>query len=437
MFGKFKSRRTGNAFSIPRSLLLLGLLFAPVSAPPAQEVIRIAAVVNDEVISVTDLVSRINLLVFSSGLPDTQEVRQRMTPQVLQTLIDESLQMQEAKALGFQSEDSEIQAQLDNIARENNLRASELTPFLAQRGIDAETLRTQIEVAIAWGYVVRQRLRSQAEVGNEEVDEAMQLIAANSNKPRHLVSEIFLAVDDPAKEEQVRQSAMRIVQQIRNGGNFGALARAFSQSATAAVGGDLGWLIQGQMDETVERMLATMQPRQLSNPVRAVSGYHILLLRERQQPGAGAPDQTTVDLKQIVLPMPAEATEEQVRAVMAAAQTIRESITDCNQIGDIDAMSVQPEIVDIGTVKVSDLAAQLQPIVMALAPGQISTPLRGPDAVAMLMVCERTAPEAKLPDREDVRERLILGKVGLLARRYLRDLRRAAFIDIRAWSASQ
>jgi peptidyl-prolyl cis-trans isomerase SurA len=437
MFNGLKLQRMKNMFRITRALLLPALLLAPLSASPAQDVVRVAAVVNEEEITVTDLISRTDLVIFSSGLPDTQEIRQRTMRQVLQTLIDESLQLQEAKAMGVKVKDSEIEAQLKNIARENSLAAGELAVFLARRGVNIEALKAQIGTALAWGSVVRERLQSQIEIGNEEIDEAMQLIETNRNKPRQLVSQIFLAVDDPSKEEQVRRSANRIVQQIRNGGNFGALARAFSQSSTAAVGGDLGWLIQGQMEEAVERTLATMQPGTLAGPIRAVSGYYILLLRDRRQPGGGQPDQVTVDLKQIVMPLPAEATEEEIRAVMAAAQAIRESISDCRQIGDIGAMPGQPEVIDIGTVRVGELAAQLQPVVMGLAPGQISAPLRGQSSIAMLMVCQRSALEEKLPDREEVRERLIRGKVDLLARRYLRDLRRAAFIDIRAWSVSQ
>jgi len=68
---------------------------------------------------------------------------------------------------------------------------------------------------------------------------------------------------------------------------------------------------------------------------------------------------------------------------------------------------------------------------MGLQPNQISTPLRAPNGVMLLMVCDRVAQSAELPGRNQIKERLFREKLDLLARRYLRDLRRAAFLDIR------
>ncbi len=426
-----------NMRRIVRLLLLPACLLAAGPAALAQEVVRVAAVVDEEEVTVIDLIGRTDLIIFSSRLPNTPEVRQRTMRQALRKLIDESLQVQEATKLGFKVNESEIEGRLNKIAGENNIPAGQLGAYLRKSGVDVESLKAQILASFAWSYVVRQRLQKQIEIGSEEVDEAMQIIEENSDKPRHLVSEIFLATDDPSQDEQVRQSALRIVQQIRNGGNFVALARAFSQNAAAAVGGDLGWLIQGQMDEAVERVLASMRPGNLSNPVRGVSGYHILLLRDRRQPGGGGLNQMTVKLKQVVLPLPVEATEEEIRSVRAAAEAIRDRISGCDSLGEVDAMPGQATVIDVGTVKLGELAAHLRPVVAGLLPDQFSDPLLGKTSIAMLIVCERTVPEEKLPDREQIRQQLTLGKVELLARRYLRDLRRAAFIDIRAWSASQ
>lgn len=410
-------------------LLSAAIALGAIMPVTAQQVARIAAVVNDEVISVMDLSNRAELVIFSSGLPTTPEVYQRLTPQILQTLIDERLQLQEAKARNIHVSDAEIDAILRDMEQRNNLPAGGLDGFLAQRGIERSTLVSQIRANLGWRKLIRARFQRQAEVGEEEIDEAVRNLEAASGKPRNLVAEIFLAVDDPASEEKVRQSALRIMQQIRNGGRFDELARAFSQNAAAASGGDLGWLVQGQLDDRLEEAISTMQPGEISGPIRSGAGYHILLLRDRTFPGGASPDKVTVDLRQITLPLPQLAGDAEIRTAAAAADEIRRTVDSCDALsGTLPGGAV---VGKIGRLRVSDLAPQVQQTVMALGTDQISAPLRAPDAVVMVMVCDRVTEGDTMPDRNEIADRLRMQKLDLLSRRYLRDLRRSAFIDVR------
>lgn len=406
-------------------------LSAGAPAAHGQEEARIAAVVNDDVISVADLRDRTNLVVFSTGLPRTEEVRRRLAPQILQSLIDERLQLQEAEANNVRVADREIQEFLSDMESRNKLPPGGLDEFLARRGVNKSTLLNQVQANLAWRKLVQRRFQRHTEVSEEQVDETLRLIEAASDQPRYLVSEIFIAVDDLASEAQVRDSVERIIQQIKKGGRFDRLAQAFSQNAAAAAGGDLGWLVPGQLDERLEQVLAVMRPGQISNPIRTASGYHLIALRDRQLAGGIPLDKVTVSLKQIALQLPATPTEQQVRAGLATAEEIRARGIGCGEIGKA-RLPGKAMVVDIGRLKVSDLAGPLQQAVSGLTPGQISAPLRGPGGIMMLMVCDRQAPPAaSLPDRAAVRERLMREKLDLLARRYLRDLRRAAFLDVR------
>lgn len=406
-----------------------GAAFGPISPGDAQQVARIAAVVNDKSISVMDVQNRAELVIFSSGLSPSSEVYQRLTPQILQTLIDEQLQLQEAKARNIKVSEAEIDAILRDMEQRNSLPAGGLDGFLAKRGIEKSTLESQIRANLGWRKLIRARFQRQAEVGEEEIDEAVRNLEASSGKPRNLVAEIFLAVDDPASEDKVRQSALRIMQQIRNGGRFDELARAFSQNASAASGGDLGWLVQGQLDDQLEEAISTMQPGEISGPIRSGAGYHILLLRDRTFPGGASPDKVTVDLRQITLPLPQLAGDAEIRTAAAAANEIRRTVDTCDALsGQLPGGAV---VGKIGRLRVSDLAPQVQQTVMALGPNQISAPLRAPDAVVMVMVCDRETEGDTLPDRAEIADRLRMQKLDLLSRRYLRDLRRSAFIDVR------
>src|SRR5216684_2732446 len=113
---------------------------------------RIAAVVNDEIISIFDVVSRMRLVMISSNIPDTP---QRIGPQVLRSLIDEKLQLQEAKRQNVTATDDEINKALGQIEQQNNMKAGQLNEFMKARGIDRGSLVDQLTAGIVWAKLIR------------------------------------------------------------------------------------------------------------------------------------------------------------------------------------------------------------------------------------------------------------------------------------------
>jgi peptidyl-prolyl cis-trans isomerase SurA len=258
---------------------------APVAPPPARSTEGIAAVVNDDIISMSDLTARLQLALVSSGLPNSAETRQRLTPQVLRSLVDERLQLQEAARANVSVTDKEINEAFSKVAEQNNMQRDQLEKMLAGQGVPRSTLESQIRSTIAWGKLVQRRLRPTIEIGQEEIDQVIQRIQANAGKPEYLAAEIFLAVDTPEREDDVRRLAERLYEQIGQGASFPAVARQFSQSAGAANGGDLGWVQQGQLPEELDNSLQQLRPGQATRPIRSITGYHILMLRDQRAVG--------------------------------------------------------------------------------------------------------------------------------------------------------
>ncbi|MBV8934437.1 MAG: SurA N-terminal domain-containing protein, partial [Alphaproteobacteria bacterium] len=121
---------------------------------------RIAAVVNDEVISVGDLRSRLRMVMLSSNLTDSPETRERVTAQVLRTIVDEKLQMQEAKRQNITASDEEVNKAFAQIEKQNNMQPGQLDQVLKSHGIDRGALIDQLTASIVWTKLVR-RLLSQ------------------------------------------------------------------------------------------------------------------------------------------------------------------------------------------------------------------------------------------------------------------------------------
>ena len=412
-----------------RMLIAALLIFSALAGPAAAQVERIAAVVNDEVITLSELEGRMRLAMAAADLQDTPETRQRLRPQVLRGLIDERLQLQEAARRNITVSDKELAEAYTRLARQNNMSPEAFFELLAQRGVPRSVFEAQVRSQLAWNKVVQRVLRSRVEIGDPEIDGVLERLAANATKPQYLVAEIFLPVDSPQQEAQVRQFAERLVDQIRQGASFSSVARQFSQGAGAANGGDLGWIAEGELAPELDQALRALSPGQMSAPIRGVAGYHILLLRDRRQLVGGNPADAPIQMRQLLFPLPPNPSEEQVAARLAAARDIRPRIDSCGSIDNL-AQGGGFQVLD-ASVRMRDLPPPLARALADLQIGEPSPPVRLMDGIALYVVCNRGGAGGGLPSREEIGNQLALQRLDLLARRFLRDLRAAAFIEIR------
>lgn len=263
------------------SLLVLGawLLAAAAPAVAAKEE-GIAAVVNDSVITLTDVRDRAALYLFGAGQEVTPEMSRRAQQQALARLIDEALQLQEAGRLDVRVDDATVQAAFADVAGQNKATPDELRTRLQQGGVRVETLYAQIRAELSWSQVVRRRLRPQVSISESEIDQALDVIARSSGKAHYQVAEIFLKVESPAQDAAARDAMDQLLARLNKGESFAALARQYSQAPGAATGGDLGWIEDGQLDKPLDEALARLQPGQISPPLRSARGYHLLFLRD-------------------------------------------------------------------------------------------------------------------------------------------------------------
>lgn len=411
------------------TLIALALILG--SEAGAQAVQRIAAVVNDEVISVYDLDSRTMLLIATSGLPDNTETRRRVQPQVLRNLIDEKLQIQEADRLNATVSEREIAEAVQRVERANNMQPGQLALELANMGIDRNAIASQIKAGLAWQKVVSRRLRPALQVGQDEIDEVLERINANKGAVEYLLAELFLSVETPEQEDEVRQTMENILGQMQRGSAFQAMAQQFSQSASAATGGDIGWVERSQLEDDVVQLLDQMQMNRATPPIRTATGFYVYLLREKRTLAAPAPEDATVSLAQLILPLEPDAPAAEATSQTELADTVRESITDCADLkraaGELGLPGGDPT----PELRVGDLNPAVRPIVAALKVDQAAKPIRTDAGVILVMVCSRKEPPSNLPSRDDITENLTRQRLDLIARRHLRDLRRAAFIDVR------
>ena len=395
----------------------------------AQSVQRIAAVVNEDVISAHDVEMRLNLVIGTSGFPDSPEVRTKLLPQVIRMLIDEKLKIQQAKQLKLTITEPEINSALAYVEKQNGLPPGGFEKVLAARGLDRTSALDQLHADVAWLKVVQRTLLPTIRIGEDEVDSELNRIKANLGRPERQVSEIYLPVDSPTNEDEVLHLAQRLSEQIHAGADFRGVARQFSQSPTAAIGGSLDWVPQGQLEEELDHALDAMKEGDVSGPIRTLSGYYILQLNKRRQTSEYDPNEEVVSLSQIFMPFSgAGALEPKVRDDMA--QLIQQVAQSCSDL-DVFAKELKtPQSGPLGKLKIKDLPEDVRKVIQPLPLNKPSAPLQNQDGQRILMVCERTQ-ASTLPSREAIQKRLETQRLDIMAQRRLRDIRREAFLDVR------
>jgi len=418
-------------FALPMKWLLsLGFILALAGACQAQET-RIAAVVNNDIVTADDVDARLMLLMRSSGIPDTPQNRQQLQRRVLQQLIDEKLEMQEAKRFKVAASKDEVDKALGSIETRNNMQKGGLDQYLKSAGIPRRTLVDQVTASIIWNKVVEGRYSSDVSVSDTEVNDEIARLKADMGKPQSHVAEIFLAIDNPQQEPEVKALADKLIQQIRGGAQFPAVAQQFSQSPSAATGGDIGWVTPSQFGPPLDDAIAKMNPGEMSYPIRTTAGYYILYLVARRTPGQTSSDDTRLSLVEVVLPLAANAPQQQQQKVMAQAQNISDTAKSCDDMAKIAREQAPQTSTQSPAVRAGDLPADIRSLVLGLKVSQPSKPLPSRGGIGIIMVCKRTDPTAALPTQDQVYDELMHARLDQISRRYLRDLRRSAYVDIR------
>lgn len=409
------------------------LLFGITVAVPAiaQEMDRIAAVVNDDIISLRELEGRLRMALLYSNMPDTMDGRRRVAPQVLRKMIDERLQLQEAARVKINLSPADIDAGIAGFEQQNGIPKGGLLGALARAGIDPQLAREQIKADMTWARVAARSLSSQVKVGEDEITDRLDILRERRGQPEFQLSEIVLPVDNPNQEDDARQTGERLLEQLRAGAPFPSLAAQFSRSPTAGSGGSMGWLALGALDEDIAGPVQQLSKGQVSPLIRTGAGYTILRLNDQRISGQVAnPEDAELTLSQIVLPVPKDSPPKP--ELMARAAQLTGQAKSCPELEALGHRIGATAAGTMGTKRVGELSGNIRRVAAALPTNRASQPLDTPEGIQVVMVCNRVESlTVSEPSREQVRRMLEDERLDMLARRYMRNLRRQAFVDVR------
>ena len=245
-------------------LLVLGL-----SSPALAETVKIAALVNGEIISTEDLNDQLNIFMLNSPVPYNDQTKNMINQRVLAQIIEQKLKQQAATKAGITVSDSEVETQMKSWATKNKTSLSSLS----KHNINRQALADNIKSDIAWIKLIRNQYYQTANLTQKEIDETIREVTKDMSVKKYLVSEIYISKKNAA-------DIQGLVNKLREDPRFELYAAHFSEAPSAANGGSLGWINSGKMLSALEMRLSSMTPGEISDAILIGDGYYILKLQQ-------------------------------------------------------------------------------------------------------------------------------------------------------------
>ena len=383
-----------------RPLLALMVLFAQaasaaVSPSAVTDLDRIVAIVNNDVITLTELEDRLvetrKQLTAERIAAPPEEVLRR---QLLERMVIERVQLQLAAQLGIRVADSDIDRAMGEVARRNKMTADELLKVLTREGLDPAAYRARLREQIAMQQLLDREVANQVSVSDSEINNFLQNARRRGGDEfEYHLSHIFVALPEAASSEQIQAAktrAEKIHAEVKAGEDFARAAVTYSQADDALNGGSLDWRKGGQLPDLFVNALAKLAPGDISPVLRGPNGFHILKLNDRRG-GEAAAAVTQTHVRHILL-RPSEiqslddarAALRQLRARIDAGEDFARLAREHSE----DSASAS-QGGDLGWVEPKTLVPEFETAMNQLQPGQLSDIVRTPFGVHLIQVLDR------------------------------------------------
>lgn len=266
--------------------LLLGIaMIANTSFAAPQVVDKVAAVVNNGVVLESDVDGLMQSVKLNAGqagqqLPDDATLRH----QILERLIMDQIILQMGQKMGVKITDEQLDQAIANIAKQNNMTMDQMRSRLVYDGLNYSTYRNQIRKEMIISEVRNNEVRRRITVLPQEVDALAKQIGTQNDASTELnLSHILIALPENPTSEQVndaQRQAESIVEEARNGADFGKLAITYSADQQALKGGQMGWGRIQELPGIFAQALSTAKKGDIVGPIRSGVGFHILKVND-------------------------------------------------------------------------------------------------------------------------------------------------------------
>ena len=393
--------------------------------------VNIAAVVNNKIISTKDISDRIKFIGFMSKVEQAVMLSEKFKRQVLEQLIDEELERQEIKRLQIKVTLEELNSAKNIMERQLKISKGRLSKFLSENKLSKLDAITQIKTNLGWTKAVQTRYRNQLKISDDEISEIQKKVEGSIGTTQLYLSEIVIENSVARGQENAKRLIDEIYTKLKEGADFSALARRFSNARSANSNGKVGWTTFDQLEPFLVPSLKLVNTGGITAPIKTKSGYLLLKVEAQKKVTEFDPLKTRVRILQLLFSPKQNNTKEQIDLKLSQIRTKFEDENSCSKFKDLSRQIPDSELQDLGEFFMGELSTELRKIVRKLKIGVPSKPLKTSNGIAIISVCQRLLPKSIIPSREAVALKLQGEKLEKLAKKYLYDLRQSAFIEIK------
>jgi len=403
----------------------------------ATDVDVITAVVNNDVIMYSELDTKMSELRAKYQRQNTVLPEPNIfQTQVLEQLIIELLQLQEADQLGVQVSETMLNNAMANIAKNNNLSLPQLHQAIAQSGQTVANFRAEIQRNMTIDEVSKIAVKRRIKVSEKEID---QFLASQQGQEladtEYLLSHIFIATPAQATQAQVdvaKDKLAALQAEIDSGADFTGLASKYSDANNALEGGSLGWRKVSQLPELFAAPIAKLAANEVSPPLRNASGYHLVKVIEQRGIAIQQVEQTKA--KHILVLSNEIRTAADTKALIDDIYSRLQQGTEFYKLARSfsDDANTALKGGDMGWLSPGQLPQYMQNQLDDLAEQAFSAPFQGAKGWHILQVAERqTKDVGQNVLRNKARTALHDGKFASELENWLRELRNQSYVEIR------
>lgn len=415
--------------------LIVGLLLA--TNVWAQSLDKIVAVVNDEVILESDLQDMEQTI--------RQQIRQRdaaMPPsdilrkQVLERLIMQRLQIQEADKVGIRVGDDALNAALKQIADKNQLTLRQFRDVLEKDGYDFSQFRETIRDEMIIARLRKSQVEDRVVVSDREVDNflATQKIQ-DGGQVEYDLQHILISLPEAASPEEVQaaQEKLEKVQALlKEGGDFSQVAAGYSDGQNALEGGELGWRKQGELPSLFADVVPTLAVGEVSQPLRSGSGFHLVRVKGKKSEDVHLVKQTLAS--HILIKTNELTTDEEAQQRL---EKLRERIVNGEDFAELaransDDTGSAIDGGSLGWVSPGVMVPEFEEKMNSLAVGEMSDVFKSRFGWHLIKVFDRREENmAEEYQRSKAREQIRQRKIDEEMETWLRSMRDEAYVEYR------
>ncbi|WP_299450498.1 peptidylprolyl isomerase [uncultured Pigmentiphaga sp.] len=400
----------------------------------------IVAIVNSDVITRRELDGRVQTALATLArqqipAPD----RNTLERQVLERMIVEKTQLQEAAQLGIRIDDMQLDRAINRIAEQNHVTVSQMRDQIEREGVPFSVYREDLRQELTLLRLRERAVDSQIQVSEPEID--AYLAEEHEAAPSEMtLAQILVRVPEGSSSDMVarlRRKAEALLEQLRNGADFARLAAASSDGEEALRGGDLGTRPADRWPSLFVEAVSQLSPGGISEIIQSGNGFHILKLVDRKStggPGSPAMPVQQTHARHILIRPTAVLSSEQARErlVNIRQRIVQGGANFADMARQYSNDASAPQGGDLGWLSPQETVPEFERAMDALKPGEVSEPIQSPFGWHLIQVIERrTQDVGRERQRQAARQALFQRKLDQLYEDWARELRDKAYVEIR------